>query len=123
MKRKPVHIRSFAWMKSRYVNIVLTALLRFTLAVGVLGYASASPLVHYPFSQPVFQNIDDEEQIINGVVTSGLVSQNGVLWLTTQSGLVEYDGYHFSRYKHKKKTTLTACRACIFLALPNNTMA
>ncbi|RJE76988.1 hypothetical protein BGP78_01710 [Pseudoalteromonas sp. MSK9-3] len=102
MKRKPVHIRSFAWMKSRYVNIVLTAMLRFTLAVGVLGYASASPLVHYPFSQPVFQNIDDEEQIINGVVTSGLVSQNGVLWLTTQSGLVEYDGYHFSRYKHKK---------------------
>ncbi|MBE0370278.1 sensor histidine kinase [Pseudoalteromonas aurantia] len=102
MKRKPVRICSVAWMKSRYGNSILSAMVKFTLLIGAFGYANASPLVNFPFSQPAFQNIDDEEQIINGVVTSGLVSNNGVLWLTTQSGLVEYDGYHFNRYKHKK---------------------
>ncbi|MBL4942368.1 MAG: GAF domain-containing protein [Colwellia sp.] len=62
--------------------------------------ASSSPLLQFPFSQPYFKTLSGQGKISNGVVTNGLQGNNGLLWLTTQNGLVEYDGYQYQKHTY-----------------------
>lgn len=72
-----------------------------------------APLWRYPFSQASFQTIDPNGKIYNNIITGSVSDADGILWLTSQNGLVSYDGYQFQQIA--VQSTLTATPSSDYL--------
>ncbi|GHG69705.1 hybrid sensor histidine kinase/response regulator [Alishewanella longhuensis] len=56
-----------------------------------------------PTNYGLFQQIGNEEDIPDNVVTKLMQDQQGFLWIATPSGLIRYDGYRFRQHLHNAK--------------------
>lgn len=70
-----------------------------TLAI-LLGAAHARADAPAAIGDAVFETIESNDAIVDGVVTALAQDSRGFLWIGTPAGLVRYDGYRMRRFRN-----------------------
>ena len=69
------------------------------LLVGALLFLASLPLAATE-REYYFERLDDEHGLLQNSIHSLFQDRAGYLWVGTQGGLHQYDGYRFKRYEH-----------------------
>jgi signal transduction histidine kinase/ligand-binding sensor domain-containing protein len=87
--------------------LLLHAILSIPVPVSAAAAAhtlqSPSATLDFPFAEPFFEAVGDNETIPTGIVTALAQDGRGWLWIGTQRGLIRYDGYRFHLFLHRKQ--------------------
>jgi signal transduction histidine kinase/ligand-binding sensor domain-containing protein len=92
------------WLARLVLAVVLQAGMLAWPAWGApLTPATAPPPTIFSLTEPYFETVGNNDVIPEGAVMALAQDARGLIWIGTQKGLVQYDGYRFRKFVHSSR--------------------